>query len=238
MVVDPIMNENASSAEAVLSCKGVSKTFHTRGRSVHVLENVEISVLKGSAVAIVGRSGAGKTTLLNILGGLDTPDSGEVVFINQLLEKLRPRDLTRLRRDMVGFVFQDFNLIESWTALENVEVALALKGLSKSARLDEAEKLLSGLGLGDRLENFPRELSMGEAQRVAVARTMVKNPVLVLADEPTGSVDPETGDEIARSLIAHAKKHEACLVVATHGNFPLESMDVVLRLENGRLCPL
>jgi putative ABC transport system ATP-binding protein len=155
--------------------------------------------------------------------------------MNKAMEKLSAKESTLLRRDMIGFIFQNFNLIESWTALENVEAALAHKRLSKSALRDGSATILAELRLGDRLENFPRELSMGEAQRVAVARTLVKEPLLVLADEPTGSVDPETGDEIARRLTAHARERGACLVVATHGAFPLESADTIWRLENGRL---
>ena len=221
----------------LLKCRNLHKDFTVRGKRIAVLKGVDLSVARGEVVAISGRSGAGKSVLLWLLSGLDRPTSGEVIFEGHSLGNLSNIELAQLRRDRVGIIFQNFNLIASWTALENVEAALHPNERAEEARQQKAISILSDLGLGDRMDNLPAELSIGEQQRVAVARTLANDPILILADEPTGDVDPETAQEIIEMLTAPVKERGATLIVATHGNFPLDAADRVLMLRDGELSP-
>jgi len=223
--------------DTLLECHNLRKTFIVRGKETAVLRGVNLSVRSGEVVAITGKSGAGKSVLLWLLSGLDRPTSGEVLFKGRSLISLSGSELARVRRDKIGIIFQDFNLVASWTALENVESALRHGGMSRAARRAKALKLLDDLMLGDRLDNFPSELSIGEEQRIALARTLANDPVLVLADEPTGDIDPETAKEIVSMLVKPVKEKRATLIVATHGAFPLNVADRVLCLRDGVLLP-
>ncbi len=219
----------------LLECRNLEKTFKVRGREITVLNGVEFAVRPGEIITIIGRSGEGKSVLLWLLSGLDRPDSGQVVFKGCPLADLSNRELARLRRAEIGMIFQNFNLVASWTAVENVESAMRHNGMSPPARRKKAVEALTELGLGDRLDNLPAELSIGQQQRVAIARTLANDPTLILADEPTGDVDPETAREIIDLLLAPVKEKGATLIVATHGNFPLETAHRVLVLKDGRL---
>jgi putative ABC transport system ATP-binding protein len=222
-----------SASDPAIMCRDVRRNLALRGRATPVLAGVDLTVPRGSVTVVTGKSGAGKTTLISILGGLDRPDSGSVVVLGTALERESAQALARKRRSGIGMIFQSFNLMEAWTALENVEVGLWRMGSNVSEARRRASDLLDDLGLGKRRNHFPRELSMGEQQRVAVARTLAAAPDVVLADEPTGCVDTETGARIAELLVSFAREHGRTVVVATHGAFDLGRGDLVYRLESG-----
>jgi putative ABC transport system ATP-binding protein len=221
--------------DTILKCNNLKKSFRVRSKEIAILKGISFSVLPGEIVTITGRSGEGKSVLLWLLGGLDKPDTGEIMFKERSLTNLSNHSLAQLRRNKIGMIFQNFNLIASWTALENVESALRHCGLSRERQREKAVKILKELGLGDRLDNIPSELSIGQQQRVAIARTLINEPELILADEPSGDVDPETAAEIIDLLVAPVKERGATLIVATHGNFPLHSAHRVFILKNGTL---
>ena len=219
--------------KTVLECKNLKQEFTVGGKTITVLKGISFSVNQGESIVIRGRSGAGKSILLWLLCGLEQPTSGEVLFEGQPLGSLTNSRLADLRHDKIGIIFQNFNLIASWTALENVESALLHSNLTMKERRQKAAEILAELGLGERLNNLPAELSIGEQQRVAVARTLINEPALVLADEPTGDVDPETAREIIQMLKQPVRERDASLLITTHGNFPLKEADRILTLENG-----
>jgi len=222
--------------DAILECVEVKKSFTVKRKEIPVLKNINLSISRNEVVLITGKSGAGKSTLLGLLAGLEPPTSGSVIFEGQPLEKLPNETLASLRRRKVGIIFQNFNLLPSWTAFENVESALLHAGMSKNDRRTRVEPLLNKLGLGDRLNNLPVELSVGQQQRVAVARTLVNEPALILADEPTGDVDPETGEEIVKMLLAAVSERGATLVIATHGGSFRDIAGKKFHLEEGVLA--
>ena len=236
------MNDTAAQAAGhpaapVLVCTSVTKCFGGGNGGVEVLRGVDLSVCAGDVALVHGRTGAGKSTLLHILGGLDRPTSGSVAVGGRVLEGLSGAALARLRREKIGIIFQSFNLLPSWTALENVEAAMLHAGVSRTARRERAEALFGQLGLGHRLGNLPSELSVGQRQLVAIARALANKPLLILADEPTGDLDAETAEGIVARLTTLAREHGAALVVATHGPFPATAATRLLRLEGGRLIP-
>jgi len=202
---------------------------------IKAVDGVNLKIYRGEFLAIVGRSGSGKTTLLNLIGTLDRPTSGEVIFEGRDLCDLSNRDLTLLRRQKVGLVFQTFNLLPALTALENIEVALAPTRMSKEERQEKARTLLDIFELTDRADRLPLELSVGQQQKLAIARALINDPVLILADEPTGEMDPITGREIVAKLVELNRNYNVTLVVTSHGTFPCNQVDRVLFLKDGRL---
>jgi len=228
--------EKGTTTGAILHCTDVQKSFRTRsGRQITVLQGVNLAVQPGEVVVIHGRSGAGKSVLLGLLGGLDRPTAGTICCEGIDFSTLSNEALSRLRAEKIGIIFQNFNLLSQWTAFENVEAALLHTGMGPSERQAKVTAMLAGFGLKERLENLPAELSIGQQQRVAIARTLVRSPRLLLADEPTGDVDPETAQEILDCLLATVRDSGVTLVVTTHGNFPLEVADRTLRLMDGTL---
>lgn len=219
----------------LLICRNLSKTFCVRGQQIPVFSNINLSVQPGEMVVIFGRSGAGKSTLLQIMAGLDWPTTGSVTLNNHALAQLSNNALSQLRQNKIGMIFQRFNLLPSWTALENVQAALHRSSLTRIERLHQARTLLTELGLGQHCHHLPIELSVGQQQRVAVARALVHSPAIVFADEPCGDVDPVTGTEIIDCLIRCVRKQKCTLIVATHGPFPLQVADHVLHLAHGAL---
>lgn len=208
--------------------KDVSKNYRLGGSTVHALRNISLDIEKGEFVTIIGPSGSGKTTLLNIVGGIDRPSSGKVLVEGIDITSMDDSRLTLFRRKYVGFIFQFFNLIPSLTALENVELAAELV----DNPLDPV-KVLEDVGLGDKLNRFPGELSGGEQQRVAIARALVKNPPILLCDEPTGELDFETGRRILKVLRDINREYDKTILLVTH-NTPLSKMaDRVIRLRSG-----
>ncbi len=219
----------------ILQCKQVEKSFRRKSGEIRILRGVDLAVERGSFAVIFGRSGEGKSTLLGILAGLDRPTAGSVIFDGVDMRASSSTRMALLRRNRIGVIFQNFNLISTWTALENVEVALLHRGLSAKQRAAQAAAILAGMGLDHRLASLPCELSIGEQQRIAVARTLAAEPELILADEPTGSLDPETGAIVLAMLTDHIRNKNATLLVVTHGNFPVNKAQIVHTLEGGRL---
>ena len=205
-----------------LALEGLSKSYG--GRTV--LDALSWQFRAGEFVAIMGESGVGKSTLLNLIAGLDMPDAGAVIVDGQDLSTLSDNAATRLRRARMGFVFQAFHLLPHLTLAQNVALPLVLNGMP----LDRAEEMLAAVGLGGRGADFPRQLSGGEMQRVAIARALVHRPALVLADEPTGNLDPETADAILALLVRELKATGACAIMVTHSHAAAGHADRVLVL--------
>ncbi len=201
--------------EVVIAVQGVKKFYPLGREGVWALNGVSFTIQAGEMVAIMGPSGSGKSTLMHILGCLDTPTEGEYILASKAVAKLHDRDLSRLRNQEVGFVFQTFHLLPRYTALENVALPLVYAGVSRRERHRRAAAMLEAVGLGDRLHHRPNELSGGQRQRVAIARALVNNPTLLLADEPTGNLDSQTSQEIMRLFRdLHDKGHT--IVIVTH----------------------
>jgi putative ABC transport system ATP-binding protein len=213
--------------------RGVSRTYTLGGHEVRAVRDLDLVVDAGESIVVVGPSGSGKTTLLQLLGGLDRASSGEVLFEGRDLARLGDRELSRLRLETFGFVFQQFNLIPTLTAAQNVEVALAPRRVSE--RKGAALKLLDSVGLADRANHVPSRLSGGEQQRVAIARALSNEPHVLLADEPTGNLDSETGAEIIDLLLDLSAGGRRTVVVVTHDvNIATRSRRVV-RMHDGRV---
>ena len=213
---------------AFVEFKNVGKTYHMGEVRIDALHDANFEVEKGELVVIVGPSGAGKTTLLNILGGMDTLSEGQVMLDGQEISKLNRKQLTQYRRTDVGFVFQFYNLIGNLTALENVELA---NQICKDPL--DAEQILQDVGLGDRMKNFPSQLSGGEQQRVAIARALAKNPKLMLCDEPTGALDYLTGKAILKLLQDTGRRTGMTVIIITHNGALTAMADRVIRVKNG-----
>lgn len=213
---------------AFVEFENVGKTYQMGEVQINALHDASFSVEKGELVVIVGPSGAGKTTLLNILGGMDTLSKGKVFLDGQEVSALNKRQLTNYRRNEVGFVFQFYNLVGNLTALENVELA---NQICKDPL--DAEQILVDVGLGNRLKNFPSQLSGGEQQRVAIARALAKNPKLLLCDEPTGALDYQTGKAILKLLQDTGRKNGMTVIIITHNAALTAMADRVIRVKNG-----
>jgi putative ABC transport system ATP-binding protein len=219
--------------DSVLSARGIGKTVKSGTNDLVILREIDLAVTPGEAVAVVGASGSGKSTLLAILAGLDTPTTGEVEIDGKLITVLDEDARARLRAMNVGFVFQSFQLLPSLTALENVMLPLELSGEEKSEEL--AKQVLGRVGLGERLHHYPKHLSGGEQQRVALARAFVVRPKLLLADEPTGSLDADSGAEIIRLLFELNREYGTTLVMVTHDESLAARCGRVVRLAAGRI---
>jgi len=212
----------------------VGQTYHRRGTSVAALRPTDLNVQKGEYVAIVGPSGSGKTTLLSILGGMLAPTSGQVQLEGKSLYDLPVAARTRLRGAKIGFIFQTFNLVPYLSALENVQVPLYLTGLTRQEQVERARKTLERVGLGDRLHHRPSELSVGQQQRVALARTLANDPALILADEPTGNLDPETREQVL-CMFDEIHREGRTLLMVTHDPAAAKRAGRVLRLIDGTI---
>jgi putative ABC transport system ATP-binding protein len=223
--------------DPLIEAKNLGKVYFRKNSvPVKALEGFNLEVFSGEFLAIIGRSGSGKTTLLNLLGALDRPTSGEIRFEGRILSELSSRDLAILRREKVGFIFQTFNLLPSLTVLENVESALFHSRMSKDLLHSKVVGLLDLLELTEMSNRLPLELSVGQQQKVAVARALVKDPVLVLADEPTGEMDPVTGEEILEKLIELNRKSKITLIVASHRPLMHSEVDRTLFIKDGRIA--
>jgi putative ABC transport system ATP-binding protein len=213
----------------------LTRTFEVGETAVAALRGIDLEVARGQFVALVGPSGSGKSTFLNLVGGLDRPTAGELWVDGVELSASKERALTEHRRRRVGFVFQGFNLLPRLTALENVAVPLLFVGVPERERLDRASELLDQVGLGDRLDHRPSQLSGGEQQRVAIARALIARPAIILADEPTGNLDSTTGGEIM-ALLGHLNREQGVtLLLVTHNSEAASFADRVIRLRDGRV---
>ncbi|MEU3349203.1 ABC transporter ATP-binding protein [Streptomyces sp. NPDC006700] len=221
--------------ETMVRVEDVHKSYGQGEAAVHALRGVSFEVPRGELVALKGRSGSGKTTLLNIVGGLDEPDRGRVHVDGSDLSELGEEGLLALRRDHVGFVFQSFGLIPILTAAENVGVPMRLRRADPRVREERVELLLSLVGLADHARQRPGELSGGQQQRVAIARALANEPALLIADEPTGQLDAETGHAVMELLRAVVRSERVTALVATHDATLLDLADRVLELRDGRI---
>lgn len=212
-------------------------TKRYRADSAAVLDALELELRAGEYVAIMGESGAGKSTLLNLIAGLDRADSGQVLLQGSNLALLDDDAITRLRRERIGFVFQAFHVLPYLTVLQNVTLPLELLGSSASHRQSRAMQMLQACGISELAQRYPRELSGGELQRIAIARALVHQPRLVLADEPTGNLDARTAQQILRLLRAQLHSNAAGAILITHSLAAARTADRILRLEAGRLLP-
>jgi putative ABC transport system ATP-binding protein len=219
----------------MISLKGVSK-FYDGKRRVVALEAVDLEIEHGEMVSIVGPSGSGKSTLLNLIGGLDRPSTGEIRIDGQAVASLSDDDLTRLRRDKIGFIFQFFNLLPSLTCLENVALPLHLKGLGRREIDKRARELLELVQLGARIEHLPDELSGGERQRVAIARALAFHPPVLLADEPTGNLDTYTGAEILGLIRDLHQRLNSTVLIVTHDPTVAASCSRTVTLRDARIA--
>lgn len=219
--------------EALIQFREVAKSYRKGGETVEALAGVDLTVQERGMVAIVGPSGSGKSTLLHMLGAMDRPSRGQVFVAGQDLGRLSGAELTRFRRQTVGFVFQTFNLVPNLTALENVALPMEFNGVAGATRTKRARALLERFGLGERLKHYPRELSGGEMQRVAIARAIANEPPLVLADEPTGNLDSRSGQVIYDLLREIAR--ERTVLVVTHAEDLARLADRVVHIRDGRL---
>jgi putative ABC transport system ATP-binding protein len=219
---------------SVVVATDVRRDYAMNGQPVHALRGVSLAVEAGEYVAIAGPSGSGKSTLLHILGGIDPPSSGSVSVEGRRLDLLSDRELTHLRLTRLGFVFQRFHLLPVLTALENVELPMAEAGMPRSARRDRARELLDYVGLGPRAGHRATQLSGGEMQRVAIARALANRPALLLADEPTGELDGETGREILE-LFRRINQDGATLVVVTHDDQLAAQASRAIHMQDGRI---
>jgi ABC-type lipoprotein export system ATPase subunit len=222
-------------SEALVAARAVSKTYEMGRRSLTVLRELNLTVARGAFVALRGASGAGKSTLLHLLGGLDTPDQGEIWFGGTNVAELRAGELAHLRNAKIGFVFQSYHLMPELDALENVCLPARIARVSPDAAGARGRELLARVGLKERMEHRPSELSGGERQRVAIARALVNEPDLVLADEPTGNLDSHTGGEIIDLLCSLHEEKRVTLVIATHDAHVAARAPKVVELVDGQI---
>ena len=223
--------------EKILELKNIHKNFRLGENDIEVLDGIEISILQGETFAIVGPSGSGKTTLLQIIGLLDSPTRGELYVRGESSEDLNDKSKSRLRNEFFGFIYQFHHLLNEFTALENAMMPLLIRNQTTKEARAKAEDLLIRIGLEHRINHKPHELSGGECQRVAVARALVTSPSLILADEPTGNLDPETADRVFDSFLDLNRSLNTSLIMVTHNQELAKSMDKVYELNFGKLIP-
>ncbi len=226
---------DAKPAETLIKLRGVKKTYWRGEEALTVLDGLDLDVPKGSYEALMGPSGSGKSTLLNLLAGLDKPTSGSIEVCGQRLEQMGESDLARWRSRTVGFIFQAYNLVPVLTALENVELPLLLTDLSSAERKKRSQTALRIVGLEQRMEHYPRQLSGGQEQRVAIARAIVNDPTLIVADEPTGDLDRTSADEVLNLLEKMNKELGKTIVMVTHDPAAAERASIIRRLDKGSL---
>jgi lipoprotein-releasing system ATP-binding protein len=229
------MNDNGG---IVLEARGVRKSFHQGPKEVRVLENINMTLVAGESLAIVGASGAGKSTLLHILGGLDRPDAGEVLIEGASMWGLKAAERGKIRNHALGFVYQFHHLLPEFTAMENVAMPLLIRGESIQSARDKAVDILNRVGLSERLTHKPGELSGGERQRAAVARALVGNPRVILGDEPTGNLDERTADHVYGLMLDLNQELKTSLLLVTHAKRLARRMDRQLELRMGCLQEL
>ena len=220
----------------ILEAKHLKKSYKiTKENVVHALVDLNLDIKKGEIVAIMGPSGSGKSTLLNMFGILDQPTSGKVIIDKKDVSEVKKNDCPKIRSEMVGFIFQQYNLIPTLTALENVMLPLKYAGVKKSEAKKRATEFLREVGMEKRTSSKPTQLSGGQQQRVAIARALVNNPAIILADEPTGNLDTKTGDEIVEMMVDLNKRTGQTFVIVTHNPDITRIADRVIHLRDGKL---
>ena len=220
---------------SIVECIDVSKTYHQGQIEIHALKKVNLAITKGEFVAIAGPSGSGKTTLLNLVGGLDLVDGGRIVVDGNAFDKMSQSQLANLRLHKVGFVFQAYNLIPVLSAVENVEFVMLLQGIAASERRAKAEAILADVGLEGKYDRRPAELSGGQQQRVAVARAIVSNPSIVLADEPTANLDSKTGDGLLDMMKQMNQEKTVTFIFSTHDQMVMDYARRLVLIREGSI---
>ena len=218
---------------ALLELKQITLNYKNYNTSVEVIKGIDLKINSGEKLAVVGKSGSGKTSLIMLMAGLEQPTSGEIIFDQQPISTFNEDQLADIRKKKIGIVFQSFYLIPNYTALENVSLILEINGIDNSKQ--KAEELLVQFGLKDRLHHFPTQLSGGEQQRVAIARSMAVKPKLILADEPTGNLDSENSQMISNLLFEYANKNQSSFVLVTHDLKFAEKCDRIIKIEDGTI---
>lgn len=218
---------------ALISLEGVEKTYQLGETTVTALKGSDVEITEGEFVAVMGPSGSGKSTLMNMIGALDTPTSGEVTIGDEKISGLSGDELALLRSKKIGFIFQQFNLIPSMNATENVALPMLFRGVGKSERTERAETILEDVGLADRLHHMPSELSGGQRQRVSIARSLANDPDIILADEPTGNLDSETGEKIM-DLLTELNEEGKTIIMVTHDENDAEYADRIIKIVDGK----
>lgn len=221
----------------ILEVRGLSKAYATSSETLTILSGLDMDVSAGTSCVIVGKSGSGKSTLLNIIGGLDTASSGSVTVDGALISSKTEDELTEFRRHVLGLVFQFHYLLKDFTALENVYLPAYMAGMEKKAAVEKARSLLDDVGLSDRASHLPSQLSGGERQRVAVARSLVNDPRLILADEPTGNLDPQNAETVGELLFSMAERYDKTLILVTHDMNLAARGNVRYFIRGGKLEP-
>ncbi|WP_294427880.1 ABC transporter ATP-binding protein [uncultured Treponema sp.] len=224
-------------SDIVVSVKALEKTYRTEGETLTILKDLSLEIEKGRKITIVGASGSGKSTFLNIIGGLDSASGGEVLCGSYNLSRLGEKELSAYRTHFLGLIFQFHYLLKDFTALENVFLPSLMAGCSKKTAMEKARQLLCDVGLESRLDHLPSQLSGGERQRVAVARSLINDPELILADEPTGNLDPQNSKMIGELLFSMADKYQKTLLLVTHDINLAKKGDLCYSIKNGRLEP-
>lgn len=219
----------------MIELKNVSKVYELGGEKITALDGVNLKVDKGDSIAIMGPSGSGKSTLANIIGGLDIPDSGQVLVDGADISKVSDKVLSEYRNKKIGFIFQTFNLQPNYTALENVQIPLIFSGIGTSERKKRAIECLRAVGLEDRMKHRPNQLSGGQRQRVCIARALANNPEVIIADEPTGNLDSKKGQEIVEILKNLNQKAGITIIVITHDPDVAKMAKRVIRIHDGRI---
>ena len=227
--------DNVVSDSIALSVKNLSKIYDSVAGKVIALDNVNFTVKKGEFISIVGPSGSGKSTLLNMIGALDRPTSGNVYINNIDIFALNDSDIATMRNKLIGFIFQSFNLINRTTVLKNVKLPGTISGMSATEANERAMKILEALGIADKATQKPVNLSGGQQQRVAIARSLVNNPTIVLADEPTGNLDTKTGEDVFDMLKTLSHKFKRTIIMVTHNPELAESTDRSILIRDGRI---
>jgi putative ABC transport system ATP-binding protein len=227
--------DGSSGSNSLIQVRDLEKTYRRGGEEVHVLQGLNLDVDQGEFLAFMGPSGSGKTTLLNLLGGLDVPTRGKISVAGDAVTSMSGSKLTTWRARHVGFIFQMYNLIPVLTAFQNVELPLLLTKLSKAERRTHVETALSIVGLADRMNHFPRQLSGGQEQRVAIARAIIADPTFLLCDEPTGDLDRKSADEILNLLSRLCDEYKKTILMVTHDPAAAERASATLHLNKGVL---
>ena len=229
------MSDNETGGATLVSLRHISKSYHRGDQVIQVLSDISFDIAGGEFLALMGPSGSGKSTLLNLIAGIDHPDSGELLVAGTDIVQLGEAALADWRAGHVGFIFQFYNLMPVLTAYENVELPLALTALPRRERREHAEAALELVGLGDRMTHYPSELSGGQQQRVAIARAFITDPVLIVADEPTGDLDRHSASEVLDLLRRLAAEMGKTIIMVTHDRKAAESANAIMHLEKGEL---
>jgi putative ABC transport system ATP-binding protein len=232
----PAYREKASTEEElIIRLRGISKTYYRGSEGVRVLQNLDLDIPKGSFEALMGPSGSGKSTLLNLLAGLDRPTEGTIEVSGKRIDQMSEGDLARWRADTIGFVFQSYNLLPVLTAIENVELPLLLTRVPSAERKKRAQTALRIVGLEDRVNHYPRQLSGGQEQRVSIARAIVNDPKIIVADEPTGDLDRQSADDVLVLLEKLNREMQKTILMVTHDPAAAERASIIRHLDKGRL---